>query len=551
MRVEGRREAAIAARLVAAVMPVVLVVLAAAPAAPARTAGRGADGRPNILVIMTDDQTVADLRHMPNVRRLIGGRGATFTDAIASFPLCCPARATFLTGQYAHNHRVTGQFHPKGWYGMPGRANTLPVWLRRAGYRTAFVGKWLNGYGARTGRGEVPPGWDLWRGLLDLSAYDYFNFLMSVDGRTKAYGDRDFARRLVRFGKIQTVPRPEPVILTVYRRLAEVFGPGPYRSWGTADPEAYTTDVTGRATADIIARERSSKRPFFVWWSPAAPHREDVAATLMGRPGPDPRPAPRHAARSRTFRLPRPPSFNQDAASFAKLPSNMQRHLKPLTEADIAELERDYQGRIGSLLAVDEHVRRLVATLRRTGQERNTLILFTSDNGWLHGEHRVPGDKFLPYEESLRVPLLLAGPGVARRRTVGGQVADIDLAPTILAAARARAGRTQDGVSLLPAARDPRRRPRRAIAIQAPRPLFDSPTMPQQWDQAYRGVRTDRWKYVVYRATGEEELYDLRRDRHELNNLAADPAHGAVKSALAAKLRRLERCRGRACDVAP
>ena len=116
--------------------------------AAARPASADKDGRPNILVVMTDDMAATDLALMPNVQQLLAKKGTTFADAIDSFPLCCPARATFITGQYAHNHGVAGNFAPYGWYGMKDRANTLPAWLQDAGYRTALIGKWLNGYGA-------------------------------------------------------------------------------------------------------------------------------------------------------------------------------------------------------------------------------------------------------------------------------------------------------------------------------------------------------------------------------------------------------------------
>src|SRR5881398_1272812 len=153
-----------------------LLVLAAAMAAllllapgraQARPASAARDGKPNILVVMTDDMAQADVAAMPNVRRLLAAQGTTFADAVDSFPLCCPSRATFITGQYAHNHGVAGNFYPYGWYGMKHRENVLPVWLKRVGYRTALVGKWLNGYGARDAHGEVPAGFGIWRGLLD------------------------------------------------------------------------------------------------------------------------------------------------------------------------------------------------------------------------------------------------------------------------------------------------------------------------------------------------------------------------------------------------
>src|SRR3954465_10835483 len=185
-----------------------LVLLAAAGTASARPAGAGHDGRPNILVVMTDDQAAADLAQMPNVRKLLVKQGTRFTNAVDSFPLCCPSRATFITGQYAHNHGVFGNFWPYGWYGMKHRGNTLPHWLQKSGYRTALIGKWLNGYGALNAHGEVPRGFDIWRGLLDVSAYDYFNFVMNQDGKLKTWGDQKFAMGLVRFANVEVTPNP-------------------------------------------------------------------------------------------------------------------------------------------------------------------------------------------------------------------------------------------------------------------------------------------------------------------------------------------------------
>src|SRR5436305_5027146 len=120
-----------------------LLALVALPgSALARPVSAARDGRPNILVVMTDDQAAADVAKMPNVRRLLAAQGTTFADAVDSFPLCCPSRATFITGQYAHNHGVFGNFYPYGWYGMKQRRNILPAWLQRAGYDTALIGKW-------------------------------------------------------------------------------------------------------------------------------------------------------------------------------------------------------------------------------------------------------------------------------------------------------------------------------------------------------------------------------------------------------------------------
>ena len=526
---------------------VVLVLALGTVSAQARPVGVGQDGRPNILVVMTDDMAASDIAYMPNVQRLLVRQGTSFTGAVDSFPLCCPARATFLTGQYAHNHGVGGNFHPYGWYGMQDRANTLPAWLQRAGYRTGMVGKWLNGYGALDGHGEIPVGFDDWRGLLDVSAYDYFNFVMNDDGELRTWGDADFARKLVAFATVEVEELEHPGITPVLEHLVRVMGPPPYTYWGSANPEDYSPDVTGRIANELVAAQAQATQPFFLWWSPASPHREDVATSLMNRPGPDPRPAPRHAEAVKDLRVPRPPNFNE--ADFADKPRELRDALPPLTDAQIAQLDLDYQGRIGSLRAVDDHVAELVATLKRTRQLDNTLIVFTSDNGWLQGQHRVPGDKFLPYEPSLRVPFVLRGPGIPKGRRVSGQVANIDFAPTLVDVARAQAGRTMDGISLLPIARDPARRPDRAIQVEALDSLFlgDFPLMFNGWDQPYRGVRTDRWTYVVWTKSGDKELYDRRRDPYQLRNLAGTPGVRAVERQLAAKLRALDRCRGAAC----
>src|SRR4051812_34679583 len=521
-----------------------VLVLALAGVAQARPGGRGKDRRPNILVVMTDDQAAADVAQMPNVKRLLARRGTTFADAIDSFPLCCPARATFITGQYAHNHGVAGNFYPYGWYGMKGRGNTLPRWLQKAGYRTALIGKWLNGYGARDAHGEVPKGFDIWRGLLDVSAYDYYNFVMNLDGRLKAWGDSDFAHKLVEFANIEVSPNPGglPGLL---KKLSDTFGPGPYHYWGAENARDYSPDVTGKITEGLVRREAKDKKPFFIWWAPAAPHREDVAVTLMGRPGDDPRPAPRYAERSKSFTLPQPPNFNVPDDSVA----NMREHAPKLPDNAIQQLQLDYEGRSGSLLAVDDHVKHLVDTLRRTHQLDNTLIVFVSDNGWLQGQHAIPGDKYLPYEESLRVPLIVRGPGVPAGETVKGQVSNIDFAPTLLDLAKARSGRTMDGVSLLPTMQDPRKRPDRTLEIEALKPLFQGNVPNNAWDRPYTGVRTDRYTYVVYTETGEEELFDRAQDPYQLKNVADDPAFATIKAGLAAQLAQLKHCKGRTCNV--
>jgi arylsulfatase A-like enzyme len=221
-----------------------------------------------------------------------------------------------------------------------------------------------------------------------------------------------------------------------------------------------------------------------------------------------------------------------------------------MTQAQIDQLKLDYQGRIGSLLAVDQHVAHLVHILRRTNQLKNTLIVFVSDNGWLQGQHRIPGDKFVPYEESVHVPFIMRGPGVPQGRTVNRQVSNIDFASTLLDAAGVKPGRTQDGISLLPVAQHPAQTPDRAILLEATSPLFLGDGFPMHYDQPYDGVRTNHWKLIEWNY-GASELFDLKTDPYELHNLYADPAYAGVRKRLKGDLSKLRDCAGASCQVAP
>src|SRR5688500_11432131 len=146
------------------------LLLVAATTAPSQQPAGVSSVRPDVVVVMTDDQTLRDMAAMPNTRRMIGGAGATFTNAFVSYPLCCPSRATFLTGQHSHNNGVRTNAPPNGGVEALRTSHTLPVWLKRAGYDTIHVGKYLNGYGLRR-RPTIPPGWSEWYSLVDKSTY--------------------------------------------------------------------------------------------------------------------------------------------------------------------------------------------------------------------------------------------------------------------------------------------------------------------------------------------------------------------------------------------
>jgi arylsulfatase A-like enzyme len=194
-------------------------------------------------------------------------------------------------------------------------------------------------------------------------------------------------------------------------------------------------------------------------------------------------------------------------------------------------IRENYQQRLESLLAVDEAVRDIVGALEASHELGRTLIIFTADNGFFHGEHRVQTGKLLVYEPSVRVPLILRGPGVPHGARRTNLVANIDLAATILDAANATPGRLLDGRSLLPLARDPRDRSGRDILLET---------------TTYSAIRTPQHVYAQH-STGEQELYDLVSDPHQLQSLHADARFTALKNDLAARLARLEACAGEAC----
>ncbi len=401
--------AAPTARRVALVLALgALLTLAAGSTAPAVPLQ---DARPNIVVIETDDQTVEALRVMANVDRMLVREGARFDSSFASYPLCCPSRATLLTGQYAHNHGVLGNQPPNGGYVALDHRNTLPVWLQRAGYQTAFVGKYLNGYGERS-RTEIPPGWSDWNAALrapGTRSLQYLGFDLNENG------------------VLSTYPRSQA---------------------------SYQTDVFTEKAVDQIWQHAGSGSPFFLWLAYFAPHSGGpFEADDKRAPGvmTNPRPAARHrdAFAGEPF-LP-PPSFDERDVS-DKPPAARRPRLTP---AQITAIEESYEQRLESLLAVDEGVAQIVGALSEAGVLANTLIVFTSDNGFMQGEHRLTPDrgKGSAYEPSVRVPLVLRGPGIAGGRRVQETVSNVDLAPTILSAARATPGLRLDGRSLLPLAR--------------------------------------------------------------------------------------------------
>ena len=468
--------------------------------------------RPNIVVLQTDDQQADSIRFMPNVQRLLAGRGLTFANSFVSYSLCCPSRATLLTGQYAHSHGVRANTLPSGGYAKlaPTLSNSLPVWLQRAGYSTAHIGKFLNGYGTASPDTEVPPGWTEWYGSLDGpdgytgGTYTMYGYTLNENGGIVHYGST-----------------PDVV-----------------------DPPSYQTDVYSAKAEDFIRRRAPKRKPFYLSIAPLASHVEAGAACAC--PGNNPRAAPRDEGSLAGEPLPKPPGY--DEADVSDKPQAI-KDLVPIGPAAEGTITARYRAQLESLGAVDDMVGELVDALRDKDELKNTVFIFTADNGFFNGEHRVRSGKVRLYEPSIRVPLIIRGPGVPKGKRREHPVANVDLAPTILDFANARSGRTMDGRSLLPVMADKLDGRGRGLLLEA---FFNSDPDedPETPPTNYRAVRTDRYVYARY-GTGEEELYDLLTDPFELQSRHSDASLATVEAALGRLLDQLSECGGRNCRFGP
>jgi arylsulfatase A-like enzyme len=455
---------------------------------------------PNIVFIRTDDQTTSDLHArtpdgvpiMRNVLERLAAHGTTFTNSFVSISLCCPSRAAFLTGQYAHNNHVFNNAPPNGGCGALDAANTLAVWMQNAGYDTVHVGKYLNGYGlgGNGGDGEtgpplippttaVPPGWTEWYTTFTANYFGY--------------------------------PLDENCVLVNY---------------GGSERD-YNTDVLTGKAVEFIERHAAATRPFFLVLDYQAPHNQPVL--IPGQPS-VPVPAPRHAGMLDRYRPHWPPSFNE--ADISDKPRWLQTHA-PWSADDIDAVAHFNQLRLESLFAVDEGVGRVLDMLERTGKLEDTVVFYTSDNGFQLGEHRLVGKNY-PYEESLRVPLVVRAPGRIEGQERRELVANIDYAPTIVELARATPTLTMDGRSLVPLLDGATVAWRRELLIEDAAQVFSglrgASYMYTEYDYNHDGIIDDREFYVLERGSR-----DLPSDANELENEQGNP----IVASTLARLQRL------------
>src|SRR5215210_3134797 len=418
-----------------------------------------ATAKPNIVFILADDMRKDDMKYMPKTRSLLGERGMGFRNAFVSHPLCAPSRSTIMRGQYAHNTGVWSNSSTDssstsigGWKAYQRNGNeqdNVGTRLQDAGYRTGLFGKYLNGY---TNTTFIPRGWDRWFALFSSGDLHYFDYDVNDQGTTRHFGNTD---------------------------------------------SDYKTDVLSRKTNAFISDSAARGTPFFAYVAPTAPH--DPAT-----------PAPRDAHAHDGVNGPRLSSFNE--ADVSDKPSWIRR-LPRLTADQIAAIDKRHEKRIESLQAVDDLVEGVVGTLRNAGVLSNTYIFFTSDNGFHHGEHRIPRQKWRPYEEDIQMPLVVRGPGIAAGSTTYKLVLNTDYLPTFTDLAGEQSPPYVDGRSLRPVLNESVTSWRSAILLEAA----------ANYSPAYYGIRTastngiTRRKYVEY-AGGARELYNLESDAYELTN---------------------------------
>jgi N-acetylglucosamine-6-sulfatase len=487
----------------------------------AADAATGAElDQPNIVLIQADDQTLRlfDAHVMPLTHRFLVDHGTRFTNYLATTGQCCPSRTTLITGQYAHNHRVTS--NNVGYKGLREKQNVLPVWLRNAGYRTMHVGaKYINGYpGYADPPTRVAPGWDHW--YTAYSPTHYYDYKLSVNGEHEFRGHR---------------------------------------------PDDYSGRVLAKKAANLIETYGPAPSPFYLQFDTLAPHvseQDDPHGDCDRKAIPDPRDEGLHDSAA----LPKPPSFDEpDMADKPRFLSSAP----PLRAPAEQKLVDKWRCALASLAGVDRAVAKLFLAVKRAGELPRTVFIFLSDNGLFYGEHRINRGKVFPYEEALRLPFVMRVPSRYRDHAseipdVRKLVGNIDVAPTVLDLAQAepcRPGhgcRTMDGRSVMPLLSGHGFWPRgRGLLTE-----YREPDLPRYSTCEFAGIRTRDEIYVEhYRVanagTGQcddldppdVELYDLDSDPYELDNLCfagvkANCRQDAVQADLERRLAALRDCTG-------
>ncbi len=456
--------------------------------------------KPNIVFILVDDLSKLELElgfgrslesWTPAIDTHLESKGTVFASYFNTTPLCCPSRASTLSGKYAHNHGIWGNNYTTtggngGWrrfWELGHDLDSVGTWMQDAGYHTTLIGKFMNGYpnkpGAFIAETYLPAGWDEWYGEFNNDlGFSYVDFRLNENG----------------------------TVVTV-------------------DDGTYLTDYESALAVDYIDRVAPTGQPFFMFLSPFAPH------------GPT-EPALRHDGTHPDLEPPVPPSFNE--ADLSDKPQHIQ---------DGASVHADYFGaaserKLDMTLALDELIADLFGALDTHGLLDETYVFFTSDNGLMRGEHGI-GGKSAPYEESVNIPLIVRGPGVPEGARRPDLVLNIDVAPTILELAGATPPATVDGESIveLMTGATPSKDWRDAVQIEL---LTEIDSANQSHVvPPYFGIRT-AWQCYIEYEPGDMELYDLARDPFQMDSEHLFDPSGFLP-VLQAPLATISTCSGASC----
>lgn len=501
---------------------------AAAPVGPpAATPPASSAPRPNVLLVMMDDMRWDELRYMPNTRKYIKDRGLSFANSFSPYPLCCPARTSFLLGEYAHNHHVFSVRKPYG-FGAIDDSTTIATALRSSGYNTALVGKYLNLYGVSkskvTGKSSVnyvPAGWTDWMAGLDTDwptwssnagdTYNYFAMTQNVNG--------------------VVVPHH-----------------------GT-----YSSTLVADETRGLISKYHRAGKPWFIFSAPVAPHignpvePDDPLAYREARGWVQHFPTParpdwvKGRFDARVTHAPGTPLHHEAEADVSDKPKNIRKWL-PTTAIENQRLRDMQRQRAEALYAWDVEFKRIVQRLKRTHQYDDTIIMFTSDNGYYTGEHRQRMGKIKAHEPVIHTPFLMAGPGIPRGKRYS-PITTMDLTATILETAQAQARLPrQDGRSFWPVVRSGDIPWSYPVVTEGLIDAVHHKTPGFRKGLTTIGLRMGRWKYTRY-ANGDRELYDLFKDPLELHSLQRKPRYASLMDQIDELWWQYKDCKGKACLV--
>lgn len=435
---------------------------------------------PNIIFILTDDLSVREMKHHPKLRNMIGGKEGAELDGFTTNSLCCPSRASILTGTYTHNNNVKANKAPAGgryrFWKEGHEKDSLGRWMYRAGYRTSYIGKYLNGYT----KGK-PVGWASWYGY-------------------SGYYKRQSSHPFFWKGKKRYVKRGND------------------------------TDQMRRFAVREIKASKKTKKPLFLTVATNAPHSPSIYSK-------------KDSEDFSELKVPRTPAYRETDLSDKP---KWVRERPPISKKKKASMDLMYRDRQRAMKSVTRLTDSVIQELKKTGELDNTYIVFTSDNGFRFGEHGIGQGKTTAYEEDIRVPLYVRGPGIPGPSKPQGPALLIDLAPTFLDWADASKPADIDGRSLAPFLWETERNQRKAFLVEG----YNDREGYHHYVPTYRTLRGKDFSYTEYPASNGyngRELYDLNEDPYQLKNLLTGDYSEQEVSKYSQQLEKLYKCRGRNC----